>query len=391
MPPRTILYTGKGGVGKTSVAVATARRLAASGRRTLVMSTDPAHSLADALETPVGAEPTAVGDGLCAQQVEAQGELRRHWGAIGDWVSRALVERGADRVSAEELVVPPGLDELFSLLRILEHRRSGAWDALVIDCAPTGETLRLLSFPDVARWWLEKVLPREDQLLGLARPIARSLVDGPLPVDLGLGELHGLARSLVSMHEVLRDQETVSVRLVTTPDRLVVDEARRTFTYLSLYGFAVDAVVVNRLFPDDVGAYFQGWRDRQVAELASLREGFAPVPVLTAPFYPRETVGAAALDHLGDAVFAGVDAGALLHEGLARELVVGEERAVLRIAVPFAERGDVQVKRIAGEVVVRVDGHQRTVLLPRAVADYRAGGASLRDGVLEVQLLAPSA
>lgn len=384
-----MLYTGKGGVGKTSVAVATARRLAADGRRTLILSTDPAHSLADALERPVGDEPTDVGGGLHAQQVEAQAELRRRWSALGGWVSRALIERGADRVSAEELVVPPGLDELVSLLRIVEHRRDGAWDALVVDCAPTGETLRLLAFPDVARWWLERVLPREDRLLGLARPLARTVVDGPLPDDLGLGELHRMARSLVSMHEVLRDRETVSVRLVTTPDRLVADEARRTYTYLALYGFGVDALVVNRLFPDDVGPYFAGWRDRQAAELAALRDGFAPVPVLTAPFYPRETVGPAALDRLGDDLFGDRDPAALLHAGLGRELEVGDARAALRIAVPFADREAVQVKRIGGEVVVRVDGHQRTVVLPRAIADYRPSGAALRDGVLEVELVAP--
>src|SRR3954449_9473951 len=181
MRPRTILYTGKGGVGKTSVAAATARRVAATGQRTLVISTDPAHSLADVLETPVGGSPTDVGGGLFAQQVQAQDELERNWSVVQNWLGGVLVERGVDRIAAEELSVPPGGDELFSLLQIKAHWESGEWDAIVVDCAPTGETLRLLSFPDVARWWLGKVFGREHALLAGGRPPARAVLRVPLP------------------------------------------------------------------------------------------------------------------------------------------------------------------------------------------------------------------
>src|SRR5919199_2535288 len=177
MAPRTILYTGKGGVGKTSVAAATAQRCAARGARTLVLSTDPAHSLADVLEAPVGGEPTQVAERLFAQQVQAQEELERNWSAVQGWLGGLLAERGVDRIAADELTVPPGGDELFSLLQIKRHWESGEWDAVVVDCAPTGETLRLLSFPDVARWWLEKVFGREQSMLAAARPLARALLD----------------------------------------------------------------------------------------------------------------------------------------------------------------------------------------------------------------------
>src|SRR3954447_10755699 len=220
MGPRTILYTGKGGVGKTSVAAATARRIAASGRRVVVLSTDPAHSLADVLDQPVGSGPTDVGGGLFAQQVQAQDELERNWSQMQGWLGGMLTERGVDRIAADELSVPPGGDELFSLLQIKAHWDSGEWDAIVVDCAPTGETLRLLSFPDVARWWLDKVFGREHALLAAARPLARAFLDVQLPDERVFTEVQELIGNLVAMNEILRDAERTSLRLVMTPDRM---------------------------------------------------------------------------------------------------------------------------------------------------------------------------
>src|SRR5918998_2936758 len=234
MAPRTILYTGKGGVGKTSVAAATARASAAGGLRTVVLSTDPAHSLADVLEQPVGPEPTELGANLWAQQVSAQDELEAHWSSVQRWLGQVLVERGVERIAAEELTVPPGGDELFALLRLKEHVEAGGWDVIVVDCAPTGETLRLLPFPEAARWWLTKLMGRETQLLAAARPLARAFLDLRLPDEDVMGELQGLVANLVAMHDILRDRDSVSVRLVKTPDRMGVAEAVREFTYLGL-------------------------------------------------------------------------------------------------------------------------------------------------------------
>src|SRR6188472_1429324 len=356
MAPRTILITGKGGVGKTSVAAATARRCAADGHRTIVLSTDPAHSLADALRRPIGSEPTAVGERLWAQQVVAQEEMERNWAAVQDWLRPLLVERGVDRISAEELTVPPGLDELFSLLALKRHHDEERFAVVVVDCAPTGETLRLLSFPDVARWWLEKVFPQQGSLLAAARPLARAMLDVSLPGDAVLDDVGRLVRSLIAMHEILRDTERASVRLVMTPDRMVVDEARRTFTYLNLYGYLTDAVIVNRVFPQAVGPYFEGWRERQLDALAEVRSAFAPVPVLPAPYFGEEVIGAAMLDRLGDAVFGERDAASVLHDRVTQELTVFDDGAQLRLDLPFVERGDVSLKKIGLELVVRVDG-----------------------------------
>ena len=386
MAPRTILYTGKGGVGKTSVAAATARRCAAAGLRTVVLSTDPAHSLADVLELPVGGEPTAIGPQLWAQQVSAQDELERHWSAVQGWLGQVLVERGVERIAAEELTVPPGGDELFSLLRLKRHVEEGEWDVIVVDCAPTGETLRLLSFPEAARWWLGKLIGRETQLLAAARPLARAFLDLRLPDEEVMGEVQGLVGNLVAMHDILRDRDAVSVRLVMTPDRMVVAEAMRTFTYLSLYGYLTDAVIVNRVFPGELdGTYFGAWRDVQQRELERVREGFAPVPVLCAPYFEAEVLGAAMLDRLGAALFAEADPAGLLHQGLAQEFSLDDGHGVVRLAVPFAGKGDVSLKKIGDELVVRVDGRKRTVVLPPALAALRPAGAALEDGALVVR------
>ncbi|MDX8153083.1 ArsA family ATPase [Patulibacter brassicae] len=389
--PRIVLYTGKGGVGKTSVAAATARRLAADGRRVLVLSTDPAHSLADVLGRPIGAEPTAVAERLDGLQVDPQAELTRHWSAVRAWAGRSLVGRGVDRISAQELTVPPGLEELLALLRIVELRDRGDHDAIVVDCAPAGETLRLLAFPEIARWWLDRIVPRQGELLGAARPLARAVLDITVPDGEVLDELGRLMANLLAMRELLCDGDALSVRLVTTADRIVVDEARRTYTYLSLHGIATDAIVVNRLFPADVGAYFAGWRDRQQALLEEIDAAFAPLPVLRAPYYDAEVIGDAALDRLAAALYPDHDPAARLHPGHGRELVVEGDVARLRIAVGLAERGEVGLRRSGDELVVEVAGRRRTVLLPDPIAHYRPHEATLRDGTLEVTLRAPVA
>jgi arsenite-transporting ATPase len=387
--PRTILYTGKGGVGKTSVAAATARRIAATGRRTIVLSTDPAHSLGDVLGVALDGQPTALGGTLWAQQVAAQDELERNWAGVQQWLGTLLVDRGVDRISAEELTVPPGLDELFSLLELKRHVESGEYDCVIVDCAPTGETLRLLSFPDVARWWLDKVFPQQGRIMDAARPFARAILDVSLPGEAVLDDVSGLVRNLIAMNEILRDTERVSIRLVMNPDRMVIDEARRTFTYLNLYGFLTDAVVVNRVFPEEVGAYFGAWRDRQQEHLVEVQDAFAPVPVLRAPYFEEEVRGPAMLDRLADALFGDSDAAAVRHTTLTERLTVGPDCATLRLELPFAAKGDVAVKKLGLELIVKVGQQKRTLMLPPALGDYRPRGARLTDGALTVTFDAP--
>jgi arsenite-transporting ATPase len=383
-PPRTILYTGKGGVGKTSVAAATARSCARAGLRTVVLSTDPAHSLSDSLEVDLGPQPTEAGENLWGQEVRAQLEMEANWAAVQDWMTKLLASRGVEQIRAEELTVPPGMDELFSLLQIKRHQESGRFDVLIVDCAPTGETLRLLGFPDIAQWWIEKVFPWERRMISAARPLARSF-DLPLPGPEVFDEVQRLTRNLIAMNAILRDRERCSIRLVMNPDRMVIKEAQRTFTYLNLYGYLTDAVIVNRVFPDDVeGGYFGPWRERQREHLLSVREGFAPVPVLEARYFEEEVVGAGMLDRLAAEVFGETRPDEVMHTELTRELTMDDGVAVLRLSVPFAEKSDIDLKKVGDELIVTVAGEKRTIILPSAMSEQRPSGAAFENGTLKV-------
>jgi arsenite/tail-anchored protein-transporting ATPase len=390
-PPRTILYTGKGGVGKTSVAAATARRCADAGLRTVVLSTDPAHSLSDSLEAELGPDPTPVSTLLWGQEVQAERELEANWGAVQRWLGALLADRGVMDIAAEELTVPPGMDELFSLLQIKRHHASGEFDAVIVDCAPTGETLRLLGFPDIAAWWLEKVFPWERRLLGAAKPLAR-MIDVELPGEEVLGEVQGLVRQMIAMNEILRDRDHASIRLVMNPDRMVIKEAQRTFTYLNLYGYLTDAVIVNRVFPDELaGGYFGEWHERQREHLGEVREGFAPLPVLTARYFEEEVIGTRMLDRLGDELFGSqLNAADVLHTELAQEIVSSNGTAKLKIPVPFGDKDQIALKKVGPELIVSVGPRKRTIVLPAGLARRSPSGAKLVDGSLEISFETPT-
>jgi arsenite-transporting ATPase len=311
--------------------------------------------------------------------------MERHWDAVSGWLGELLAERGVDPISADELTVPPGMDELFSLLQIKAHHESEEYDAIVVDCAPTGETLRLLSFPDVASWWLEKVFPWERRLYAAARPFARTLLDIPMPSEAVFDDVKRLVQNLVAMNGILRDRSSTSIRLVMNPDRMVIKEAMRTFTYLNLYGYLTDAVVVNRVFPEELGeGYFAGWRANQQEQMELVRSAFSPVPILTAPYFEQEVVGGEMLDRLAAAAFDELAAEDVLHDDLSQELTSENGHATLRLPLPFADKGDIDLKKIGLEVVVRVGGQKRTIMLPPALASYRPRGARFEDGALQV-------
>lgn len=384
MPPRTILYTGKGGVGKTSVAAATARRCAERGLRTVVMSTDPAHSLSDSLGQELGPEPSEITPMLWGQEVLAAAEMRRNWDRVSSWLTGLLLNQGVDRIRAEELTVPPGMDELFSLLQIKRHWDADEFDVVIVDCAPSGETLRLLGFPEVAQWWVKKAFPWNRGLLSAAAPLARAL-DVPLPDPALMEEVDDLIANLLEMDRILRDHEHCSIRLVMNPDRMVINEARRTYTYLCLYGYQTDAVVVNRVFPDEVeGTYFGRWREQQTEQLEAVADGFAPVPALTSRFFDEEVIGETMHARLADELFDGADPSAIFHEGLARELSSVGDSTVIRIKAPFVEKDQIDLKQSGDELVITVGEVRRTIILPSGLAQREPSRAAFEEGTLEV-------
>jgi arsenite-transporting ATPase len=385
LAPRVLLFTGKGGVGKTTTAAATALRCADEGRRTLVLSTDPAHSLADALDVPLADRPVLVDGALWAQQLDARRRLEEQWGELRNYLAALLDWAGVTAIEAEELTVLPGLEEVLSLTDLVSLADAGRWDVLVVDCAPTAETLRLLSAPQVLSWWMDRLFPIGRQVTRLVRPMVGQLSGVPVPGDTVFSALDRLYRRLAAVRDLLSDAERSSVRLVVNPEKVVIAEARRTATYLALFGFSVDAVVVNRLLPDDVvDPWFDRIRAAQVDHLATIEEGFGPLPILRADLAPEEPVGLDRLRAFADRVYAGQPPWERLHVGSLLDLQRDGDRWVLTLELPFTDRRDVGLVRRQGELLVSVGPYRRALLLPEALRHRRVVEAVVRQGQLAV-------
>lgn len=382
---RVILFTGKGGVGKTTIACATALRIAAAGKKTLLMSTDPAHSVADAFGTELTPDPTEVADNLWAEQIDPQTRLEENWREIQEHAIAVLNWAGLAEVEAEELSVIPGLDELFSLADVKRHHDEGPYDALVVDCAPTGETLRLLSLPDIIQWYMERIFPIERRVMGALRPVARRVSNLPLPDDNVYAAVRRFYDRLEGVRKVLTDESSTSVRLVVNPERMVIAEAQRTFTYLNLFGYRVDAIIANRLLPDEVSdPYFDRWKELQAEHLGTIEESFSPVPILTARLRDQELVGALLLDSLGDEVYGELDPASVLHTENPMAIVKDGTSYVLTLKLPLTEKEDLDLSTKADELFVRVGPYRRTIMLPKVLAMRDLAGARLADGKLTV-------
>ena len=383
---RVLLFTGKGGVGKTTAAAGTAVLAARRGLKTLVLSTDAAHSLADALGVAAGPEPVEAGDGLFVQQVDTQRRFEQAWGEVRDYVLAVLDSAGVDAVAAEELTVLPGADEVLALLELRDQVRSGRWDLVVVDCAPTAETLRLLALPEALGWFVQRVFPPERQVARSLRPVLGKVAGLPMPRDGVLEALARLHAELAEVREVLTDPGT-SVRLVLTPEAVVVAEARRTLTSLALFGYRVDGVVANRVFPAGGAAdpWREGWVRAQAAQLEEIEHSFAPLPVLRAPYCDAEPVGAHALGSLAETLYGAVDPFAAPRSESTLAVERSGDEFVLTIALPFADRDEMELVRAGDELVLTVGSARRVLALPGALRRCTVVGAALRDGVLRIR------
>ena len=386
---RLVLLTGKGGVGKTTTAAATAAHAASLGRKALVVSTDPAHSLADALGVPVGAEPTEVDTGLYAMQVDAQAAFERTWGDVQAYLRGLLQRAGADPLQAEELTVLPGAEEVLALLEVTAQAGSGRWDLVVVDCAPTGETLRLLALPEALRTYVERVFPAHRRALRAVRPVLSKVGGAGLPEDGVLEAVERLHRQLGQVREVLTS-EAATVRVVLTPEAVVVAEARRTLTALALHGYRVDALVANRVVPaegDD--PWRRAWARSQSEQLAAVRADAAPLPVLVVPYAATEPVGLEALVALGQQLLG--DRPDLLDAPPPADPPLQVDRDgdlwVLSMPLPLARREDLSLARSGDELVVTAAGQRRLIALPSVLRRCLVEGASLTDGRLVVRFV----
>ncbi|HEV2359446.1 MAG TPA: ArsA family ATPase [bacterium] len=382
---RIILYTGKGGVGKTTVAAATALTIAARGARTLVMSTDSAHSLADSLDVPIGHEIRHLGDHLWAQEIDALHQFEKYWGVLRRYITSVLRARGLDDVVAEELANLPGMDEIASLMQLTAVAREDRFDVIVVDCAPTGETMQLLSFPDMARWWLNKLFPIQRAVARVARPMVQPFLDVPLPTDEVFAAVKDLVLNVDEMRTLLADPDVTSIRLVVNLEKMVIREAQRAYTHFSLFGYATDAVVVNRVLPDvRDSAFLRNWVEAQRGYREMVEEAFAPLPILELPLADREIVGRARLLQAGRTLYGSRDPAARFYTGTPQTVRRDGAGYVLSLVAPFTTRRAVDILQRGDELIVRVGDYKRHLALPRALAGLRATDAHVDEGRLQI-------
>ena len=382
---RILLFTGKGGVGKTTTAAATALACADRGARTLVLSTDPAHSLADAFDLALGTQPTVVAPGLWGQQLDATERMEESWGDIQAWLQDVFAWAGLDAVEAEELAVLPGLDEIFALADLKTHASSGEWDVIVVDCAPTAETIRLLSLPDVLSWYMDRLFPVGRRVNMVVAPVLGRLTNLPVAGDDVFAAARRFYERLDGVKSLLTDPAVGSVRLVVNPERMVIAEARRTYTYLSLFGYRVDCVIANRLLPATVtDPWFDRWRELHVEHLAAIEEGFAPVPVHKADLADAELVGLDRLRGFAAGLYGEDDPAASRHAGEPLKVTKAKGGLVLAVELPFADRDDLDLGRHGDELLIRVGPYRRALLLPDSLRRRPVQGATLRGGTLRV-------
>jgi arsenite-transporting ATPase len=386
---RIVLFTGKGGVGKTTTASATALRLADRGVKTLLLSTDSAHSLGDALGAPLGSDPVEVVPSLWAAHIDTQRRFEAAWHEVQRFLLDLLSRGGVDPITAEELTVLPGIEEVLALLAVRDFAVSGNWDVLVVDCAPTAETLRLLALPEALGWYLQKVFPAHRRLAKGMRPLATMMGRGDvIPPDSLFEALLRLSDDLASVRELLADPDTTSVRLVLTPEAVVAAEARRTFTALALYGYRVDLIIANRVFPPGRDKFRQAWVAAQRAQLAQLRESFAGLPVRELPYGHAEPVGVDALRGLADALYGEAPGDDPAGSAASPELMSVDsdgDEFVLRMWLPLVERASVDAARAGDDLVLTVAGHRRVLTLPSVLRRCDVVGGEFANRELQVR------
>jgi arsenite-transporting ATPase len=387
---RVLLYTGKGGVGKTSVSAATALKCAELGYRTLVMSTDPAHSLADSFAMPIKSEPTPLTENLWGLEIDPFREIEENWATVKDYLSTLFASQGVDDIVAEELSILPGMDELFSLLKIRQFYEKEAYDVIVVDCAPTGATLRLLHFPDMIGWYMRRLFHVQRKVVGTIRRFTDEIFSVPLPGDEVYDTVERLYKRVGDMKVVLADPKITSIRLVLNPEKMVIEETRRAYTYLNLFGFVCDAVIANKVLPEEVtDEYFAEWKASQQRYLEEVEASFGALPIFKVRLYEREVVGIDALRQMANDIYGDRDPTERFADSKPMRIVKRGKDYWLELQLPFTEKGEVQLMRKGDELIIRVGTIKRHLVLPHILAKQEPKGAKLENGILQVRFGMP--
>ncbi len=385
---RIILYLGKGGVGKTTVAAATALCSAQLGYKTLVASTDIAHSLADSLDVPLTAMPTQVAENLWAQEISVVADVHNYWGTIQSFVSNMISGPGISNVVADELSAFPGMDEIVSLLHINKQAKEREFERVIIDAAPTGETIRLLTMPDTFRWYAGHLNKLESAILMRAlKPFASKLLQGPSEV---MDAVNKLDAATAELRTTLSDPEISSYRVVLQPEKMVMREAERAVSYLGLFNYPVDSVIINRILPESAedSEFYRSRRAIQAKYIEMIENNFRPLPIWYAPYYSHEVVGLAALEQLALDCFGETDPAGIFYRGIVQEVVdAGDGSYMLRLPIPFISADDVRLRKRGDELFITIGNFKREMILPAVLAKRRAGGGRLNDGMLEITFL----
>lgn len=381
---RILLYTGKGGVGKTTISAATALRCAELGHKTLVISTDGAHSLGDSFDKPVGPDPTPITEKLCAQEIDVHQELQSHWGTIHAYISQVLRKQGLNDLVAQELAILPGMEELFNLLKLQEYAGTGEFDVVVVDCAPTAATARLLSLPDALRWYMERFFPVGRKILNMVRPVAEKITKFPLPHDDVYASMENLYRRIEGIHGLLTGPDT-SIRLVIQPEKMVIKEAQRAYASLSLFGYRVDAVAVNRLFPNEWNnPALKKWVAIQKRHLKEAKDRFDPLPLLISPYFEEEIVGVALLSQMAHELFGDKDPTATFYNENPIDIRPVNGDYLVSILLPGTDKEDLKLWVKGDELIIQLKEARRHIFLPHTLARLQLKKAALQDGRFQV-------
>lgn len=381
---RIIIYTGKGGVGKTSMAAATAVKIAKDGKKVLVMSTDQAHSLGDSFDRKVGKEPVEIAQNLYAVEIDTVYESEKSWGNLKDYVKQLLTARGGGGIEAEELLVFPGLEELFSMFRILDEYESGVYDTIIVDCAPTGETLSFLKYPERLSDFIRKLLPIERTATKTVGKVIEKTMKVPMPKDSVFDDIEFLMERMKSLQRLLLNKEIVSLRVVTTPEKIVISEAKRNFTCLYLYHYNVDAVIVNHIYPAEaMEGYFNKWTIMQAEAMREIEECFSEVPRFYVELQQRELRTLKMLESVGNQIFTGCDPDEVLFRQNIYE--VSKDLNSLKIYLPFASKEELRLEQEKGELLVGVRNENRRFPMPPEFASMEVAGARFEGGYLTIR------